>query len=51
MAVATLGGLITTVLLTTVVVPSVYLRWGRVADLDTSADDLFARHEPVATGG
>jgi Cu/Ag efflux pump CusA len=42
MAVAVLGGLVTTVLLTVVVMPALYMRWGYVAQPDTYADDLFA---------
>ncbi len=49
-AVAVLGGLVTTMLLTVFVVPSLYLRWGYVADPDTSGDDLFAPHEAVPSG-
>jgi Cu/Ag efflux pump CusA len=42
MAVAVLGGLVTTVLVTAAVMPALYLRWGYVAQPDTYADDLFA---------
>jgi Cu/Ag efflux pump CusA len=41
-AVAVLGGLVTTALLTVAVMPALYLRWGYVAHPDTYADDLFA---------
>lgn len=49
MAIAVLGGLVTSVVLVLVVVPTLYLRWGYVADKDRSADDLFAHDEPVTT--
>ena len=49
MAVAVLGGLVTTVLLTVAVMPTLYLRWGYVAEPDTSADDLIAPDLSVAT--
>ncbi len=49
MAVAVLGGLITVVALTIVVVPSFYLKWGYVSDPDMSADDLFTRESPATT--
>jgi Cu/Ag efflux pump CusA len=49
MAVAVLGGLVTTLLLVTFVVPAVYVQWGRVAEPDRSADDLFAAEVPVTT--
>ncbi len=41
MAVTVLGGLVTTLALTVFVAPALYLRWGFVAEPDTSADDLF----------
>ncbi|NNC74955.1 MAG: efflux RND transporter permease subunit, partial [Acidimicrobiia bacterium] len=40
-AVAVLGGMVTALILTLVVLPPLYLRWGRVSHRDTSADDLF----------
>jgi Cu/Ag efflux pump CusA len=49
MAIAVLGGLVTTLLLTAVVVPAFYLRWGSVAHPDTTADDLVAPEAPPAT--
>ena len=49
MAIAVLGGLVTTLLLTAVVVPAFYLRWGSVAHPDTTADDLIAPEAPPAT--
>ena len=42
MAVSALGGLVTTALLTFVVLPAAYLRWGAKAEPDTEADDLFS---------
>ena len=53
MAIAILGGLITTLLLAGAVIPAAYLRWGHIAEPDRSADDLFTAHEVVAmpTGG
>jgi Cu/Ag efflux pump CusA len=48
MAVAVLGGLITTVLLTVGVIPSAYLEWGYVAEPDTEADDLFTPEPSTA---
>ena len=50
MAIAVLGGLVTTLLFTVFVLPALYLRWGYVAEPDTSADDLFSTDVPVATG-
>lgn len=41
MAFVVIGGLITTLLLTLVVVPAAYLRWGNIEKPDTTADDLF----------
>ena len=40
MSVVILGGLVTSTLMTLVVMPAVYLRYGFVAELDTSAEDL-----------
>jgi len=42
MAVAVLGGLVTTVLFALVVIPTFYLRWGFVAKPATYADDIFS---------
>jgi Cu/Ag efflux pump CusA len=41
MATVVLGGLITTALLTLLVIPAIYLRYGFAAHVDDSADDLF----------
>ncbi|MET0800837.1 MAG: efflux RND transporter permease subunit [Actinomycetota bacterium] len=49
MAAVILGGLVTTTLLSLVVIPAVYLRFGYVAELDTSADDLFVKMPDVDT--
>ena len=49
MAVAVLGGLITTVVLTLAVIPAFYLKWGYVSDPDTSAEDLFTHESPATT--
>jgi Cu/Ag efflux pump CusA len=46
MAVVLIGGLATTVVLTIVVLPAVYLRFGFVAEPDTSADELFVLNVP-----
>jgi Cu/Ag efflux pump CusA len=43
MAVVVLGGLVTTTLLNLVVLPAAYLRYGFVAEPDTSGEDLLAR--------
>jgi Cu/Ag efflux pump CusA len=48
MAVAVLAGLITTTLLAFVVMPALYLRWGRVTEFDTTADDLMTAFRPLA---
>ena len=40
MSIVILGGLVTTLLMNLVVVPAVYLRYGFVAELETSAEDL-----------
>ena len=50
MAVAVLGGLVTTVLMAAIVLPGVYLRWGYVAERDRSADDLFTSPSPAGAG-
>ena len=50
MAVAVLGGLVTTVLMAAIVLPAVYLRWGYVAERDRSADDLFTSPSPAGAG-
>ena len=49
MSAVILGGLVTTTLLSLVVIPAVYLRFGYVAELDTSADDLFVKMPDVDT--
>ncbi len=48
MAVAVLAGLVTTLLLTLVVMPALYLRWGYVAEPDHSAQDLVTPALPEA---
>jgi len=50
-ALAVLGGLGTALVLTVIVLPAVYLRWGYVAAPDSSADDLFTADLPAVTGG
>ena len=47
MAVAVVGGLVTTALLTAVVLPSLYLWWGFVAKPDRTGEDLFSADLPV----
>jgi len=49
MAAVILGGLVTTALLSLVVIPAVYLRFGEIAELDTSAEDLFVKIPDVDT--
>ncbi|MGZ8583144.1 MAG: efflux RND transporter permease subunit, partial [Actinomycetota bacterium] len=49
MSAVILGGLVTTTLLSLVVIPAVYLRFGYVAELDTSAEDLFVKMPDVDT--
>ena len=49
MTVVLLGGLITSALLNLVVVPALYLRYGFIAEPDTSADDLFVVIPEVET--
>lgn len=49
-AVAVVGGMGTTLLLTLVVLPALYLRWGYAAERDTSAEGLFTAETPVETG-
>lgn len=51
MATVILGGLVTSTLLTLVVLPAVYLRFGFVAELDTSAEDLFVKVPEIDTVG
>jgi Cu/Ag efflux pump CusA len=51
MAVVILGGLVTATLLTLIVVPAMYLRFGLVADIDTSAEELIVRVSDVDTVG
>jgi Cu/Ag efflux pump CusA len=43
MAAAIIGGLVTATLVTLVVVPAMYLRFGFVTEVDTSAEDLLVR--------
>ena len=49
MAVAVLGGLITTIALTVAVTPSFYLKWGYVSDPDVFAEDLLAPESQAAS--
>ena len=49
MAVAILGGLITTVVLTAAVIPAFFLKWGHVPNPDMSAEDLFTAEAPSAS--
>ncbi|HET9311967.1 MAG TPA: efflux RND transporter permease subunit [Actinomycetota bacterium] len=49
MATVILGGLVTTALLSLVVVPALYLRFGEIAELDTSAEDLLVKVPDVDT--
>ena len=51
MSVVILGGLITSTLLTVVVLPAVYLRFGFVAEQDASAEDLFVKVPDVDAVG
>jgi CzcA family heavy metal efflux pump len=51
MATVILGGLVTSTLLTLVVLPAVYLRFGFVAEMDTSAEDLFVKVPEIDTVG
>jgi len=51
MAVTVLGGLVTTVLLTVVVMPAVYLRWGYVEGALSSDDELFDDEPAVTPAG
>ena len=51
MAVAVLGGLVTTVLLTVVVLPTAYLRWGYVEGVVSTEDGLFDDELVVTTAG
>ncbi len=51
MSVVILGGLITSTLLTVVVLPAVYLRFGFVAEQDASAEDLFLKVPDVDAVG
>jgi Cu/Ag efflux pump CusA len=48
MAVVVLGGLVATLLLTLLVVPAFYLRWGFIEEPDTTGYDLFERDHPEA---
>jgi len=49
MAVAVLGGLITTFVVNAAVIPSFFLKWGHVPDPDLSAEDLFTSEAPAAS--
>ncbi|MEX0650940.1 MAG: efflux RND transporter permease subunit, partial [Actinomycetota bacterium] len=49
MSIVILGGLVTSTLMNVVVVPAVYLRYGFVAELDVSAEDLVALVPDVDT--
>ena len=51
MAIAVLGGLITTVVLTIVVIPAAYLRWGHVEGTASSHDELFDDNPAVVGRG
>jgi Cu/Ag efflux pump CusA len=51
MAAAVLGGLVTTVLLTVVVIPAAYLRWGYVEGAVSTQDELFDDEPAVTTVG
>jgi Cu/Ag efflux pump CusA len=51
MAAVVLGGLVTSTLLTVVVIPAVFLRFGFVAEPDTSAEDLFVKVPEIDTVG
>ncbi len=51
MAIVILGGLVTSTLLNLVVIPAFYLRFGFVAEPDTSAEDLFVGLPDVDTVG
>ncbi len=44
MAIAVAGGVITTMALALFVLPAIYLKWGYVAQPDTSTSDLFTDH-------
>jgi Cu/Ag efflux pump CusA len=50
MAVVVLGGLVTSTVLGVFVLPALYLRFGFVAERDTSAEDLFEDGMTVADG-
>ena len=51
MAAAVLGGLVTTVLLTVVVVPAAYVRWGYVEGVVSTEDELLDDEAAVTTVG
>ena len=51
MAAVILGGLVTSTLLTLVVIPAAYLRFGFMAAADTAAEELFVRIPDVDTVG
>ena len=47
MAIAIVGGVITTMVLALLVLPAVYVKWGYASQRDTSADDLFTDYARV----
>jgi Cu/Ag efflux pump CusA len=49
MVVVVLGGLVTWTLMNLVVVPAMYLRFGRVAEPDALAEDLFVKVPEIDT--
>ncbi|HVF08313.1 MAG TPA: efflux RND transporter permease subunit [Actinomycetota bacterium] len=49
MSIVILGGLVTATLMNLVVVPALYLRYGFVAELDTSAEDLVVKVPDIDT--
>jgi hypothetical protein len=51
MSAVILGGLVTSTLLNLVVIPAAYLRFGFVAEPDTSAEDLLIRVPEIDTVG
>ena len=51
MSIVILGGLVTTTLVTLVVIPAMYLRYGFVAEGETSDEDLLVAIPDVDTVG
>ena len=49
MSAVILGGLVTSTLLSLVVIPAAYLRFGYVAEPETSAEDLFVKVPEIDT--